>query len=129
MNRKFRLRKNIDFQRVRREGKAYAHPLVVLIVRPNGLAQVRVGVAAGRSVGKAVQRNKAKRRLREIMRPLIPQIAPGYDLMLIARKPLPTADFAEVQRAVLTLLGRANLLSPVETSLPPDDAPAPASTP
>ncbi|NPA93588.1 MAG: ribonuclease P protein component [Chloroflexi bacterium] len=127
MNRRFRLRKNADFQRVRREGRAYAHPLVVLIVAPNELAQVRVGVAAGRSVGKAVQRNKAKRRLREIMRPLIPQIAPGHDLMLIARKPMIEADFAEVRRAVLTLLRRADLLQPGQDPLPPDDTPPSAS--
>jgi len=127
VNRRFRLRKNADFQRVRREGRAYAHPLVVLIVAPNELAQVRVGVAAGRSVGKAVQRNKAKRRLREIMRPLIPQIAPGHDLMLIARKPMIEADFAEVRRAVLTLLRRADLLQPGQDPLPPDDTPPSAS--
>ncbi len=119
MNRRFRLRKNADFQRVRREGKAYAHPLVVLIVAPNGLPQVRVGVAAGRSVGKAVQRNKAKRRLREIMRPLLPLLPPGYDLMLIARKPMATASFAEIRAAVLKLLRRASLLSEDANAAPP----------
>jgi ribonuclease P protein component len=111
VNRRFRLRKNSDFQRVRREGKAYAHPLVVLIVAPNGLPQVRVGVAAGRSVGKAVQRNKAKRRLREIMRPLLPLLPPGYDLMLIARKPMADAPFAAIRTAVVSLLRRAGLLA------------------
>ncbi len=112
---------------MRREGRAYAHPLVVLIVAPNELTQVRVGVAAGRSVGKAVQRNRAKRRLREIMRPLVSQIAPGHDLMLIARKPVVEADFAEVRRAVLTLLHRANLLQSSQDSLFPDDTPSSAS--
>ncbi len=120
MNRRFRLRKNSDFQRVRREGKAYAHPLVVLIVAPNGLSRVRVGVAAGRSVGNAVQRNRAKRRLREIMRPLLPLLPPGYDLMLIARKPMAAAPFAAIRRAVVGLLKRAGLLTAAADVAAPD---------
>jgi len=110
VNRKFRLRKNVDFQRVRREGKSYAHPLVVLVVAPNGLDQVRVGVAAGRRLGKAVQRNRAKRRLREIMRPLLPFLKPGYDVMLIARPPMAAAEFVAVRQAVVELLWKASLL-------------------
>jgi len=120
VNRRFRLRKNSDFQRVRREGKAYAHPLVVLIVAPNGLSRVRVGVAAGRSVGNAVQRNRAKRRLREIMRPLLPLLPPGYDLMLIARKPMAAAPFAAIRRAVVGLLKRAGLLTAAADVAAPD---------
>jgi len=110
VNRRFRLRKNADFQRVRREGKSYAHPLVVLVVAPNNVQRVRVGVAAGRSVGHAVQRNRAKRRLREIMRPLLPHLPAGYDLLLIARRPAAQAEFAALRQAVLLLLQRAHLL-------------------
>ncbi len=98
---------------MRRAGRSYAHPLVVLVVLPNDLAQVRVGVAAGRSVGKAVQRNRAKRRLREIMRRLLPHLPPGWDLLLIARSPINAASFDELQRAVITLLRRAGLLPKV----------------
>ncbi len=96
---------------MRREGKSYAHPLVVLVVAPNGLEQVRVGVAAGRRLGKAVQRNRAKRRLREIMRPLLPALKPGYDVMLIARPPMATAEFETIRQAVIALLHRASLLT------------------
>ena len=112
MKRRFRLKRSSDFQRVRRDGKSYAHPLVVLVVAPNEVGQVRVGVAAGRTVGKAVARNRAKRRLREIMRPLLPHLPPGWDLMLIARAPINQAPFAEVRQAVHALLRRAGLLPP-----------------
>lgn len=96
---------------MRREGKSFAHPLVVLVIAPNDLNQVRVGVAAGRSVGKAVQRNRAKRRLREAMRPLLPHLPPGWDLLLIARAPLNAAPFTQVRQAVHILLRRAGLLT------------------
>ena len=89
MQRKFRLTRSEDFKRVRRFGKSYAHPLVVLIVQtmtsePRPVAfsdRGRVGVAAGRTVGTAVYRNRAKRLLREAMRTSYPKhrIRPRFD--------------------------------------------------
>ena len=110
MQRKFRLTRSEDFKRVRRSGKSYAHPLVVLIVQAHEQPRVKVGVAAGRTVGTAIHRNRAKRLLREVMRPLLPQIAPNQDLILIARPGLATATLEETRRALLNLLGRAKIL-------------------
>ena len=117
MQRKFRLTRSEDFTRVRRSGKSYAHPLVVLIVqthdRPSNPAdqpRVKVGVAAGRTVGTAVHRNRAKRLLREAVRTLLPHIASNLDLILIARPGLVTATLEETRQALLNLLGRAHIL-------------------
>ena len=112
MQRSFRLTRSEDFKRVRRDGKSYAHPLVVLIAQNNDQPRVRVGVAAGKSVGTAVYRNRAKRLLREAMRTLIPNIASHSDLILIARPALASASLTEVQEALLHLLQRAKLLTP-----------------
>ena len=66
MQSKFRLTRSEDFKRVRRIGKSYAHPLVVLVVQASETStHVRVGVAAGKTTGTAVHRNRAKRLLRE----------------------------------------------------------------
>ncbi len=111
MQRKFRLTRSEDFRRVRQSGKSYAHPLIVLVAQANDRPQVRVGVAAGRAVGSAVKRNRAKRLMRESMRTLLPSIAPGWDLLLIARPALISADMFDVREALLTLLRRADLIS------------------
>ena len=115
MQRSFRLTRSEDFKRVRRDGKSYAHPLVVLIVlnseNNDQPRAVRVGVAAGKSVGTAVYRNRAKRLLREAMRTLLPNIASNLDLILIARPALTTASLADVREALLHLLQRAKLLT------------------
>ena len=133
MQRRFRLTRSEDFKRVRRSGKSYAHPLVVLIVQPRDQrsspadqrsgapgamdqSHVRVGVAAGRTVGTAVYRNRAKRLLREAMRSVIPNIAPGLDLILIARPRLASASLEETRQALLTLLQRAQILIPLNES-------------
>ena len=112
MQRKFRLTRSEDFKRVRRSGKSYAHPLVVLIVQSNNQPRVKIGVAAGRTVGTAVYRNRAKRLLREAMRTLIPNIASGLDLILIARPGLVSASLEDTHRALLNLLQRAQILTP-----------------
>ena len=112
MKRKFRLRKRTDFERVRRHGKSYAHPLVVLVARPNELALTRVGVAAGRSLGNAVERNRAKRRLRAAVHPFAASIPPGCDILFLARAPLAQASFDELTLALRSLLSRAKVLPP-----------------
>jgi ribonuclease P protein component len=88
VKKRFRLKKSSDFQRVRRAGKAIAHPFVVLLYLPNGLDQVRIGVAAGKSIGNAVERNRAKRVMRAAMQSLLEDLKPGSDIVIIARKPI-----------------------------------------
>ena len=112
MQRKFRLTRSEDFKRVRRSGRSYAHPLVVLVALANEAANVHVGVAAGRTVGSAVRRNRSKRLLRAAMQSLLGSVAPGWDLVLIARAPLAASDFFQVREALLTLLRRAELVLP-----------------
>ena len=112
MQRSFRLTRPEDFKRVRQLGISYAHPLVVLVTQVNDQARLRVGVSAGRAVGNAVKRNRAKRLLREAMRPLIPSLATGWDLILIARTSLTSSSFFDVREALLSLLRRAKLIIP-----------------
>ena len=110
MNRNFRLTQSTDFKRVRRSGKSYAHPLVVLVVSPADGEVTRFGVVAGKTVGKAVQRNRAKRLLREAVRLLLPNIKPGWMAILVARKPILEASFIEIQASLIQLFTRASLL-------------------
>ncbi len=109
MKRKFRLRKSTDFKRVRRLGKSYAHPFVVLIKHPNQTEISRFGVATGRSIGNAVERNRAKRRIREIIRPQIANIMDGWDIVILARQAIHNATHAELQSAFEQLIERAKL--------------------
>jgi len=110
VQRKFRLTRPTDFKRVRRTGKSYAHPFVVLVVQTSETPRVRVGVTAGRSVGGAVQRNRAKRLIREAVRPLLPDLLPGWDLILIARPAFPSKSLQEIRQVIASLLRRAQIL-------------------
>ena len=110
MQSRFRLTRSEDFKRVRQSGKSHAHPLVVLVAQPNQSQDIKVGVTAGKSIGNAIARNRAKRLLREVMRPMLPTLASGWDLILIARPKLADASLPETRQAVTTLLQRAKLI-------------------
>ncbi|HCB01036.1 MAG TPA: ribonuclease P protein component [Anaerolineae bacterium] len=117
MQRRFRLSRAEDFKRVRQTGKSFAHPLVVLVIKANeSKDNLRVGVTAGKTTGSAVHRNRAKRLLREAMRPLLPNIASGFDLILIARPKLVTSTLTETRSALINLFQRANILLPLNES-------------
>lgn len=82
---------------------------MVLIAHPNSLERSRYGIAAGRSVGKAVFRNRAKRRIRSALQPLIETIYPGWDVIILARHPILEANYSHLQVALLNLLKRADI--------------------
>jgi ribonuclease P protein component len=109
VNRKYRLTRSEDIKRVRRSGKTYAHPLVVLFTLPNQDEVLRIGVVAGRRVGTAVKRNRAKRLLRAATQPWIPCLRAGWDIMLFARQGLGMATFEETREALRGLFRRAYL--------------------
>ncbi len=109
MKRRFRLTRSIDFKRVRNQGKSYAHPLLVLVKLPATEARLRVGLSASRALGGAVERNRAKRRLRELIRPRLLTLPAGWDLILVARAPLLQASFSDLRLALDGLFERAGL--------------------
>jgi len=75
---------------------------------PNGLSLSRYGFSVTKKVGKAVQRNRLKRLLKEIMR--MQSLKSGWDIVFIARSVAVNADYHQLERAVTKLLARAQLL-------------------
>jgi ribonuclease P protein component len=90
-------------------GKAVRHPFLVMVYQPNETGAIRIGVIAGKQIGKAVQRNRAKRLMRSALQPLLNQIPAGWDLLFIARSPILEADFQSLQQAIESLLFRSLL--------------------
>jgi len=114
MKRRYRLRKNADIQRVRQRGRSTTNRLLVLVVLPNKLNQSRFGFAVSKRIGKAVQRSKLKRQMREATRLRQKQIQAGWDILFIARAPIAEASYQQIETAIEALLEKAALLKPSE---------------
>ena len=91
-----------------------ANNLLVLRSVPNQLQHNRYGFITSKRLGKAVVRNRVRRRLREGVRSLATR--PGWDVVISARAPAAQADFQELKTAVANLFARAGILA--------EDAPA-----
>lgn len=103
------LKLNHIFRRLYRT-TGLANGLLVLYARPNKTVQNRVGVTVSKKLGKAVVRNRVRRRLREVYRLHEEQFAPGWDIVVVARSRCVGADFGKLTDAYLSLAEKAGIL-------------------
>ena len=114
MKRRFRLLRSNDIQRVRRAGRSYAHPLLVLVASPAPSSQTQVAIITGRRIGFAVQRNRIKRQIRACLDKLLPDLPDGWHLVVLARQPIVRADYAEIDQGLRSVFRRAGLIIEVK---------------
>jgi len=109
MAKRLALTRRAQYLAVYESGKAAADKLLVIKVLPNNLSVLRAGFSVTKDIGKATVRNHVKRLLKENLRTLI--VKPGWDIVLIARRPVANADYHEINRSVIKLLSRLDLLA------------------
>ncbi len=99
-----------DFTALQASRTIRSHPLMAARFRRTDLDQVRFGFATGRTIGGAVVRNRTRRRLREALRVMAPLFQPGWDVLIIARPALATADHQALVEVLERLLRRGGVL-------------------
>lgn len=104
------LKKKRDFSRLYNKGKSYVAPSVVVYVLRNRVRQTRIGITTSKKVGNAVERNRARRVIREAYRQLFSRVRPGVDLVFVARKKTTQVKSTTVLLALEKLLQDANVL-------------------
>ncbi len=113
VERRLRLRRESEVRRVRNRGRAWADGPLVARILPNGSdpPHNRYTVIAGKKVGKAVQRNRLKRLVREAIRHLHPRLASGHDVVVIVRGRVDEMPgLAEAAASLERIVRRAGLL-------------------
>jgi len=107
---KERLRLRKDFDRVFKEGKVVQNDYLVMLYRKNGLGYSRIGIVVKRRFGKAHDRNRIKRWIREIYRRWKMEFPEGYDYVFLTRKKLSDefedTNFWEIKEKIHDLLER-----------------------
>ena len=101
----FRLKRATEFQRVYDDGVRKVSRSFVLFAIPNGLNYSRFGFTTPRKLGKAHDRNRIKRRVREILRTSLSEIPTGFDFVLNPRRCAADSDFGRLRNELVTLLG------------------------
>lgn len=99
------IRSREDFARISEKGRSRADRLMVVRFVPNGRDYDRFGISTGRRLGGAVQRNRLRRRLREVLRRAPNDSGHGWDILIVVRPPAVDASFDELRAALERLLG------------------------
>jgi len=102
--------RNNDFIRAYKRGKAFVSPQLVLYVNKTRTGKTRVGITATKKVGKAVQRNRARRVLRHALYQVMPVSGIGSrDIVLVARGATPYLKSTKVAQILVHLFQQAGL--------------------
>jgi ribonuclease P protein component len=99
----------MDFKRVYSAGNSYATSHLVLYWYENQKKYNRFGFSISKKIGKAVVRNKLRRRLKEIIRLNEDNLVVGYDLIIIARKPVVRLEFTKIKKDVFKLFRKSGI--------------------
>ena len=104
------LKKNHEFKRLYNKGKSTASQHVIIYCRRNGRAENRLGVTVSTKIGGAVQRNRIRRRLKEIYRLNEEKLKPGNDIVIVARMRSRFSGYHEIEASVLSMFNKLNLV-------------------
>lgn len=104
------LRRKEDFARVYKKGESIPERYIVLFYMKNGLSYNRRALLASKKVGNSVQRNRARRLMRESCRLAEDSYKEGFDMIFIARKSINGKSFAEVDRSLQGAVKKGDLL-------------------
>lgn len=110
MQKKYRLKNGRVFSYLHRKGDSCANKLLVL-VHAASKYPLKVGFIVSKKVGKAVVRNKVRRRLREAFRALIPYINDNVNYIVIARQTCSAANFEEIANNLLHVIIKSDNLA------------------
>ena len=110
------LKTNSDFRRAYARGKSYTNPALVMYVRKNRAGSCRIGITASKKIGNAVQRNRARRVIREAFRQIKLPLKSGFDIVFVARTKTVYKKSTEIYDIMLPMLMNAGVIENEKTS-------------
>ncbi len=108
------LKNNYEFRRLYSKGMTAASPLIAVYCRANRRSFNQIGITVSTKIGRAVHRNRIRRRLREIYRLNESRIKEGYDIVVVARIRSRDAAYSELEADFLSLCGRLGIIRDTE---------------
>lgn len=109
LGREFRITASRDYNNIYKNGKKIPGRFIILYVMNNQLERNRYGIVTSSKVGKAVVRNRVKRRLRDLVRRMDPALKPGHDLVLVVRHHAGSAEYEQLAKDLSIVIRKAQL--------------------
>ena len=104
------IKNNYEFRRIYAKGERAGSPRMVIYRRRNRLGINRLGITVSTKLGKAVCRNKIRRRLKEIFRLNSDKLESGWDIVVVAKQLSRESDYRELERDFLHTCRRLGLI-------------------
>ena len=106
------LKENREFSYLYKRGKCIPADSIVLYYKKNNLGYNRLGITCTKKIGKAVVRNKVRRRIRESYREIEERLIGGtYDFIIVARMKAASSEYKNISSALRYLCNKASLFS------------------
>ena len=105
-----KIKENRDFRRLYRQSASYVSPALVVYFKETRAGFSRLGITAGKKVGGAVERNRAKRVIREAYRALLPNFNKNVDIVIVARSKCAKVKCDVVKEELENLLKKAKII-------------------
>ena len=109
--RKYKLKKDNDFKKVFKQRGNNQQEFIKIKILKNDLTYSRFGFIVGLKISKkAVERNRIKRRLEEIVRLKLKQIRPGFDIVVLVNQEITKKNYQAIEKTLISLFRKANLI-------------------
>lgn len=106
-----RLRKRKEFAYLYNNGTAKHSANITLVYLPTKHRPLKIGFSISKKIGKAHTRNLIKRRLRAIVRELVPTLPNNYNIVFIAKAGVTNITFAELRSEVNLVISKSGLVN------------------
>lgn len=111
LKREYRLKKKYQFNYVYRVGKTAHGKFLVAVYSPSKNKNVRIGISVSKKVGNAVQRNRARRLLREAISQFLDKLDPNFNIIIVGKQSILEQKSDSVTADLKAVLERTDLLS------------------
>ncbi|MBL7053197.1 MAG: ribonuclease P protein component [Candidatus Portnoybacteria bacterium] len=109
--RKYKLKKDNDFKKVFNKGKYYQKDFIKIKFLENDLEINRFGLVIGLKISKkAVQRNKIKRQLEEVIQSELEQMKKGIDIIILVQPEIIEKEYQEIKETLIELFKKSKII-------------------
>ena len=111
MQKCYRIKKSQEIEQVMKKGRSRANPyFIVYKYAKNDNDNFRIAISVGKKIGKAVERNKVKRYIRNVTTEHKHEMNPNYDYFVIARKGVKDLDYVTFKENIEKLYKKMNII-------------------